>query len=195
MNQFSNNKGFTLIEVVVSIFMFFSIFVVILGFFGYAVKGQKKALASQEISDQISYVMEYMSRSIRMANKDVGGTCIAAGKNYEITTPMAGYSCIRFLNYDNKCQEFCFDSNNNQLKRRKSGDGGSGGLVGSEVDITSSKLKVNSAQFNIIGNGIGDNIQPKITISLDVEKNAEKPEYNAQIKIQSTISQRNLDTN
>lgn len=202
MKQFSNKKnGFTLIEILVSVFLFFGILVMVLGFFSYAVTGQKKALAAQEISDQISYVMEYMSRSMRMARKDVGGTCISAGMNYENTLPIADYSCLRFLYYDqsdekNKCQEFCFDSNNEQLKRRKSNDENAAGLADSEVDLTSSKLKVNSAKFNIIGEEDVDNTtQPRVTISLNVEKQDTKPEFNAKVEIQSTISQRNLDTN
>jgi prepilin-type N-terminal cleavage/methylation domain-containing protein len=192
----TNKTGFTLIEVLVSLVLFSLILVMVLGFFGYAIKSQKKALAAQEISDQISYVIEYMSRSMRMARKDTLGTCIAAGKNYENTTPMAGYSCVRFLSYNDKCQEFCFDSNNEQLIRRKSVNNGSGGLNGTEVDLTSSKLKINSAKFNLIGDEVVNNtIQPRVTIFMDAEKQNTNPAFNATVKIQSTISQRNLDTN
>jgi type II secretory pathway pseudopilin PulG len=186
----TNKTGFTLIEVLVSVFLFFGILAVILGFFGYAIKAQKKALASQEISDQISYVMEYMGRSIRMARKDVTGTCIAPGTNYE--NPGGNNFEIRFLNYEGICQEFYLE--NEQLKRRKSSDGTAGNF-GSAVDLTSSKLKINSAKFNLIGENETDNIQPRVTIFLDVEKQNTKPEFNAKIKIQSTISQRNLDVN
>ena len=188
------NKGFTLIEILISVLLFLGILVIVLGFFGYALKGQKKSLASQEISDQISYAMEYMSRSMRMAIKDVDGTCIMAGNNYE--NPGGDVSKIRFLIYDRVnsikiCQEFYLE--NDQLKRRKSNDASSGGLVGSEVDLTSYKLKINSAKFNLIGQDGTDDIQPRVTIFLDVEKQSTKPEFNAKIQIQSTISQRNLD--
>ena len=185
-----NLAGFTLVEVIVSVSLFSMILVVILGFFGYAMKGQQKAFASQEISDQISYVMEYMNRSMRMARKDTNGFCVAAvGTSYE--NPYALPS-IRFLNYEGICQEFYLE--NEQLRRRKSSDG-TWGNFGPPVELTSSRLKINSAKFNIIGNGIGDNVQPRVTIFLDVEKQNTKPEFNAKIKIQSTISQRNLDTN
>lgn len=194
MFQISNfkfrNNGFTLIEVLISVFLFFIILVMILEFFGYAIKSQKKALAAQEISDQISYATEYMSRSMRMARKDVSGNCIAAGFNYE--NPGGNNSEIRFLNYEGLCQEFYLE--NEQLKRRKSSDGTSGNF-GSAVDLTSSKLKINSAKFNLIGQGETDSVQPRVTIFLDVEKQNTKPELNATVKIQSTISQRNLDTN
>ncbi len=189
-NPKPNNKGFTLIEIVVSIFIFFSMFTVILGFLGYAIKGQKKALASQEVSNQISYVMEYIGRSIRMARKDLAGTCITAGKNYE--NPGGASSEIRFLNYNGLCQEFYLEDG--QLKRRKSSDGTAGNL-GAPVNLTSSALKVNSAQFNILGDEIGDNAQPRVTVSLNIDKRETKPEYNVKIEIQTTISQRNLDTN
>jgi prepilin-type N-terminal cleavage/methylation domain-containing protein len=183
-----SSKGFTLVETIISISLFSFILVIILGFFGYAIKGQQKALASQEISDQISYVMEYMGRSIRMSKRDASGTCVGAGTNY--SNPY-GNNSIRFLNYEGRCQEFYLD--NEQLKRRKSNDSGSGGLAGKEVDLTSSKLKINSAKFNIIGDVVGDNTQPRITIFLDVEKKDTKQEFNATVKIQTTISERNLD--
>ena len=188
------NNGFMLIEVLVSVLLFFGILVVVLGFFGYAVKGQKKALASQEISDQISYVMEYMGRSIRMGVKASNASCIPNKTNYE--NPY-GDNSVRFLIYDQAngvkiCQEFYLE--NEQLKRRKSSDA-SAGNFGPAVDLTSSKLKINSAKFNLIGEDGTDNIQPRVTISLDVEKQDTKPEFNANVKIQSTISQRNLDTN
>lgn len=186
-----NSKGFTLVEVIVSICLFSFMLAIILGFFGYAIKGQQKAFSAQEISDQTGYAIEYMGRSIRMARRDAGGTCLGAanaGKNY--TNPY-GDNSIRFLNYEGLCQEFYL--NNDQLKRQKSNNGGSGGLAGTEVDLTSSKLKINSAKFNIIGNVIGDNAQPRITIFLDVEKRDVRQEFNASVKIQTTISERNLD--
>lgn len=191
LDRFQNN-GFTLIEILVSVFLFFALIVMVLGFFGYALTGQRKALASQEISDQMSYVTEYISRSARMAKKDMGGTCLEpanAGKNY--TNPI-GDDSIRFLNYEGLCQEFYLEDG--QLKRRKSTTGLSADFT-VPVDLTSSKLKVNSAQFNIIGDSVGDTIQPRVTISFDVEKKDTDQRYNAQVKIQSTISQRNLDTN
>lgn len=166
----------------------------VLGFFGYAIKSQKKALASQEISDQISYVMEYMSRSMRMAIRATNASCIPNKTNY--SNPY-GDDSIRFLIYDQAsgikiCQEFYLE--NEQLKRRKSSNATTGSF-GAPVDLTSSKLKINSAKFNLIGEDGTDDIQPRITIFLDMEKRDTKPEFNATVKVQSTISQRNLDTN
>ena len=166
----------------------------VLGFFGYAIKSQKKALAAQEISDQISYVIEYMSRSMRMAIKATDGNCIPNGTNY--SNPY-GDNSVRFLIYDRVnsikiCQEFYLD--NDQLKRRKSSDGAAGNF-GPPVDLTSSKLKINSAKFNLDGEAGTDDIQPRVTIFLDAEKRDTKPEFNATVKVQSTISQRNLDIN
>ena len=183
------NKGFTLVEVIVSVSLFSIILIIVLGFFGYAIKGQQKAFSSQEISDQIGYAIEYMGRSIRMAKKDTNGFCIAtAGANYE--NPYAVPS-IRFLNYEGLCQEFYLE--NDQLKMKKSSDGTWGNFK-PPVDLTSSTLKINSAKFNIIGDVIGDKTQPRITIFLDIEKKSVKQEFNAIIKTQTTISERNLDT-
>ena len=182
--------GFTLVEVIVSVCLFSIILMVILGFFGYAIKGQHKALASQEISDQIGYAIEHMSRSIRMAKKDRTGACVStAGTSYE--NPYALPS-IRFLNYEGLCLEFYVEDE--KIKRKKSSDG-TWNNFGPPVNLTSPKLKIDSAKFNIIGDVLGDSAQPKITIFLEAEKKDTKPELNAKVKIQTTISERNLDIN
>lgn len=50
-----------------------------------------------------------------------------------------------------------------------------------------------TGEFSSLGVGAGDGQQPRITINIRVEKTGDKPEENAEIIIQSTLSQRNLD--
>ncbi len=175
-----NNKGFTLAEMLVAVTIFSIIVAVSIGLFASAVQLQRHGLLYQRLLDQTSYAMEYMSRSLRMAKKDTAGICIIAGANYEITHSGDG---IKFLNANNnECWEFYLDSE--QLKIDKD-DGNP------PYELTSADLIVNNFNIYVSGDEMGK--QPRVTIFLDIEgRNAHF--YSApRVKIQTTVSQRNLN--
>ena len=186
-------KGYTLIELLVAISIFTIVLAAPTGFFVSALKGQQKALASQEIIDNISYNLEYISRALRMAQKDKtqDGDCIEFGYNYKNPS---GLSSIRFLNYNDVCQEFFLLEK--KLYERKSSDGTAINF-GDALALTPANLEINSLKFELSGEGQGpygdpDYKQPRVTIFLEA-KIGNRPESQAIIKIQTTISQRNLD--
>ena len=137
-----------------------------------SIKNQRQGLATQEILDQASYLMEYMSRALRMAKKDMAGSCTGTAKlNYAFES-----QCLKFLNYKGECQRFCLDGT-----RIKDENGNY---------LTSTNLEVSS--FGVVLSGASqppvDYLQPKVTISLNIAGQEE-----TSIKIQTTVSQRNLD--
>ena len=191
-----NNKGYTLIEVMVAVGIFTIVIAAPTGFLVSSIKGQQKALASQEVLDETSYALEYISRSLRMAKKELNceskltpSTCACLknagyGTNYELTREGRG---IKFTNYQNQYQEFFLDINDNRLKEIKDG--------GEAIPLTSDDLEI---VFFKIGPqdswGQNDNKQPKITLFLEVKGiESARPELQPKIQIQTTISQRNLD--
>lgn len=166
--------GFTLVEILVAVAVFSLIMGVASTVFVSAIKTQRRSLASQELLDQTSYAIEYMSRAVRMAKKDFDGSCTGlANLNYRKID-----SRIIFENYDGFCQEFFLQDG--RLKEDR---------AGTENYLTSPDLNIVS--FNIGPDDSwdqDDNLQPRVTVSLDIEgKNQTK------IKVQTTISQRNLD--
>jgi len=181
----SYQRSFTLIELLVAVAVFSLILGAASGIFISAIRTQRKALAFQETLDQTSYVMEYMSRALRMAKKDIDGDCTGAAKlNYSKAD-----SGIKFENYNDECQEFfrVWDAVNevNRLKEVK---------AVSEDYLTSPNLNVVS--FNIGPSDSwdqNDDDQPRVTIFLRIKGAGEKPEQQPVIKIQTTVSQRNLD--
>jgi len=174
--QTMKNKGFTLIELLVSVFVFTLIIGASSGVFISGIRLQRRALATQQLLDEVSFAAEYMSRLARMAKRDETGICITAGNNYEIRG-----SGFRFLNYKDECQEFFLDTDG-QLKESKSGGGG--------IALTSKDFQVLSFNIELSGERQGDNEQPRVTFFLEVEgKGLDKPK----IQLQTTTSQRNLD--
>jgi len=189
-----NREGFTLIELIVA----FGIFFIVAGsaswLFVEAVKAQKRTLAYQQVLDNVSYVMEYMSRTLRMAKKDTDGGCITPTNgwvNYEDIG-----NGIRFLNYRGYCQEFYLQEigQEKRLVERKSTDKTFGNL-GLPVALTSSQITV--ARFGIYdwgwAQGVSpeyENLQPKVTIFLESKELLEGVPL---VRIQTSVSQRNLD--
>lgn len=166
------NSGFTLIEMVVAVAVFTLLVGVASGVFVSSIKNQKQGLATQEVLDQTSYLMEYMSRSLRMAKKDMVGACTGTAKlNYVFTN-----GCLKFVNYDGGCQQFCLEGT-----RMKDENGNY---------LTSESLQV--LNFKVALSGVIqppiDYLQPRVTISLDIAGQEQ-----TSVKIQTAISQRNLD--
>ncbi|MBZ1345209.1 MAG: hypothetical protein KY055_01005 [Candidatus Nealsonbacteria bacterium] len=179
-------KGLTVIEILLTILIFTVVLTGVFNLFVTAIREQRRNLASQELLSQTGFLLEYMSRSIRMARKDLTGHCIAIRNNYEVIP-----GGIRFLNHEHRCQEFFLSGT--QINKRKSTDHRAINF-GSPLPLTSPRLTV--AAFRIgpsFGWSQADTIQPRVTFFLDIKGpipvGAERPE----IMIQTSLSQRQLD--
>jgi type II secretory pathway component PulJ len=176
------NKSYTLIEVLVAVGIFIIIVAAPTGFLVGSLKGQQKALASQKLLDNTSYTLEYMSRALRMARKELAAPgCLSQnGLNYEITRSGTG---LKFISYKEECQEFFLEEG--RLIEAKDG---------TENYLTSEDLEIISLSFKLSGESQTDYDQPRLTLFLEIKggKNL-TAEIQPLIKIQTTISQRNLD--
>ena len=176
-SKIKNQKSFSLVELLVAVTIFSFVSSISAGIFISGLRAQKKFLAVQELSDQMSFLMEYMSRSIRMAKKDDldGVNCLSGDKvNYEITHSGQG---IKLRNYKNVCQEFYLDGN--ILKENK---------AGTIYDLTSSYFQVLNFNVALFGQTQQDSLQPKATLFLEI-----KGREGVKIASQTSISQRNPD--
>ncbi len=183
--------GFTVIEMLLTILIFTIVLNGVFNLFVTAIREQRRNLASQELLNQTGFLLEYMSRSIRMTRKDLTGLCLTtagARSNFETN---AERNRIRFLNYEYRCQEFFLSGT--QINKRKSTDHRAINF-GSPLPLTSPRLTV--AAFRI-GPSFGwsqeDTDQPRVTFFLDIKgpipAGAEQPE----IRTQTSLSQRQLD--
>ncbi|MDI6591434.1 MAG: type II secretion system protein [Patescibacteria group bacterium] len=185
-----NKNGFTLIEMLVAIMIFSIVIGAISEIFVSGILEQRRALASRALLDQASFCLEYMSRALRMAKKETVEHCLSEyGLNYEITDIEPGFLGLKFINHleGNDCQAFFLQ--NGQLKYKKK----IGTLEEETLNLTSEELEIISLFFNLSGQSQEDNLQPRVTIFLDIRGKDALPEQKPEIKIQTTISQRNLD--
>lgn len=180
-----DRSGFTLIELIVGLTVFVLVVGAIIGIFISGIRSQRELLAEQDALNQLSFAMEYMSRALRMARRENGTfNCLTTDFNYE--NP-AGDSSIQFINHlqDDDCQKFFLDGKT--LKYVK--DAGVGG-INEELVLTSPNIVIDELKFELKGEAKDDspepNSQPRITIFLETSAPLE-------IRLQTTISQRNLD--
>ncbi|MBZ9578332.1 prepilin-type N-terminal cleavage/methylation domain-containing protein [Patescibacteria group bacterium] len=192
MKQFNNltkeSKGLTLIEMLVAVTIFATVVGAISGLFISGIRSQGRVLATQEILDQTSYVMEYMSRALRMAKKDLNGDCISAKLNYEKTG--SGTGGIKFESYSGPCQEFFreWDAMEGVHRLKEAKAGIENYLTSPDLDVVSFNIGPDASWDQ------NDNDQPRVTISLEMESG--RPVTTGpppRIQIQTSISQRNLD--
>ncbi len=174
-----NIRGFSLIEIMVAAMIFSIIVAVSIGLFVSAIQAQKYILNYQQLLSQTSYALEYMSRSLRMAKKD-NGSCVNG--NYEVS--LAGDS-IKFLNNNNnECWKFYLYTNGDERKLMVE-------RSGTSYDLTSDDLRVNSFKILLTGDSSGQ--QPRVTIFLDIQGAKGVNSHFPRIKVQTTISQRDLN--
>ena len=177
----NNHRGFTLIELLVTIAIFSIVVVIMVDILVSAVHIQSSILAAKKVVGQASYVMEYTSRALRMAEKDETGSCLGAiSKNYEVIDQGHG---IRFINslQNDDCQEIYLDGNTIKLKKNATSTNPK------ILDLTSG-ISIEDFKFNVFGDSPSDNLQPLVTIYLQA-----RADKSSIIKLQTSISQRNLD--
>jgi len=195
INKFSkisstkSGAGYTLIEVLVAVSIFTIIMAAPTGFLVGSLKAQQKALASQKLLDNTSYTLEYISRALRMAKKELSAPdCLSLnGLNYEIKEiPGTGITGLMFKDYNLKCKGF-FLQDIQLMEYEK-------GRTPTILPLTSEDLEITSLKFKLSGQSQTDTDQPRVTLFLEIKGGKElKEELRPLIKIQTTISQRNLD--
>ncbi len=185
-NNGKNKEGFTLVEMMVAITIFGLVIGAMTGVLISGIRAQRRLLAEQELLAQTSYLMEYMSRAIRMAKKELANPSVCLtqrGLNFE-TNPL--HNKIRFINDDGYCQQFYLADR--QIRQAKSLIAGGPMIYGNTFPLTSPNLNVEHFRVRLKGEYQTDLLQPRVTLFLHIEDAKE-----TEIKIQTTISQRDLD--
>ncbi len=189
-------RGFTLIEMMVSIGIFSVLMGVLSGIFLASMKSQTHIVYTQYLIDSSNFALDYMSRYLRMAQKDYSGGCISANDNfYPSNPPDSPSSTVTFLDYKEgggRCHQFLLE--NGKIKEKISPDSTSAGFSSvTAQDLTSDKINVTDLKFNVLGGANYDLLQPRVTISIKAEARTENLNPLPNINVQTTISQRNLD--
>ncbi|HOI59979.1 MAG TPA: type II secretion system protein [Candidatus Pacearchaeota archaeon] len=184
------NRGFTLIEAVVSLAIFIAISSALAEIIVISIQNQIKITSVQSMFNQAIFSLDKMEKELRMAKKDAAGSCVGTkDKNYSVS----GNSIIFLYNDQEtktyKCKKFVLEAG--KIKEYVSSNATAASFPAIGVDMTTSSINVDSLKFNVHNDVVGDSNQPKVVIAMTVSpKNVQNQ---TPIKLQTTISQRRLD--
>lgn len=177
------NKGFSLIEILITVSIFSIAIVAMSGIFSSVLRNQRRGLAVQKLVDSTSYNLEYISRTLRMVvkqTKDLPPCLSQNGLNYELN---AAQDEIKFLNYQSECEEIYLQ--NGIIYQKKDTE---------ILPLTPADLEISFLKFNLSGESDTDNLQPRVTLSFIIKNKSPKADEVTQLNVQTSVSQRELDT-
>jgi prepilin-type N-terminal cleavage/methylation domain-containing protein len=172
-NKKNNQRGFTLIEMLVSVTLFSVVLIVILGSIMTIADSNKKARSLMSVTNNLNFAVDSMIRSFKTGDAESNFVtnneeCF---ETYETDYILDDFGDPRFV-------EYCLDEGG--IKKRVDG--------GQLVALTSSDVNIEYLKF--IDNSIGD--QPMLTIVIQGKvKVSEK--INSNFSIQTSVSQRKLN--
>ena len=169
--KFKSNKGFTLAELLVALFCF-GLLMSTIGAIAITIsQGQRRAYISQAVQDETRYIMEMMSKEIRMAKIDDASDPL----RLQITNSRG----------DKVVYQLCSIEGN--LRRRDTTSIACSDISGDKYNLNSSKIKL-LGNFYVMDNaGLRP---PRITISIQAESSDPKYADSSRIYLQMTISSR-----
>ncbi|MEA1937420.1 MAG: type II secretion system protein [Patescibacteria group bacterium] len=173
-NKLHNKNGFTLVETLVAVGIFSIVVSVAVGAFIGSSSSQKKIIELSDTQREASYLIETVSRELRMA------TAINPDQENNNTHK------IEFTNYESILVEYC--------RADQSGNcDNSGDYFARDGEIiNSSKIKITNLIFYVTDNFDGlapveDKKQPVITVSMKVQSTGK---YGTEFVLQNSIALR-----
>ena len=179
----SSKKGFSLIELMVSMALFAFVSVAMVGITLSIIDGNRKSQAMVRSMDSLNFVLESISRELRV------------GSNYNCNSnPVRGSTSdcnkgevLGFISSEREHIIYKFDSVAGEIQRCKVASPGScvGGVF---IPMTGSNVKITNLAFYVQGSSNSDTDQPRVTIA--VHGTSGDGKISASFNIQTTITQR-----
>lgn len=190
MKIVKNQKGTSLLEMIVAISLFSIVLLTTLTVFQSAIEGQARTIATQSTQESLRYVLEMMSKEVRMAKGSLtGGSCITTPRfkvynTNESFTQNEGTE-LYFENKDSQCVTYRLLNGQIVVSRRDA-------ITNITYPVTLNNITVNNLRFLIDDNvvNISGDIQPKVTIRLSAEMEIGKEINKRPITVETTISSR-----
>jgi prepilin-type N-terminal cleavage/methylation domain-containing protein len=183
-------KGFTLIEVLVSVAIFATVMVIALGALLAMSESDRKAQTLKSVINNLNFSLDAMSRSMRTGiNYHCDVTSLPVTDPRDCNQSSSGASSIAFLSAEGQTVEYCrgngstCDPSGTAVLVSKNG-GAYAPLTSSEVDITNLQFYVTGAADPLI--------QPHVVILLSGEVPVSVSQTSA-FDLQTSVTQRLYD--
>ncbi len=196
-----NPRGFTLVEMMVSIALFGVIMLVSVGALLSLVDANRKARSLESVMNNLNISLDSMVRAIRMGTHyNCGSTAIPQAPNWgdcaqgvaPLTAIPAVFSFAPYGSNPNAQTERTVYSIANDAQGRprlyRSQNGGA-----ASIPVTSPEVEIESMQMYVVGSTPQDTTQPKVVIVVKGAAGEESTRVRSTFYIQATAVQRALD--
>jgi len=191
MHKINNQKGHTLLEMVVAVAIFSVLFLMITNIYLMMTQNQNRVIATQNIQESMKFVFEMISKEMRTARKS-DNTCstflpaasVPDTNNKVYNTADSG-AVFYFENKDGQCVVYLLEAY-----------GPVGGFKiirdTEEYFVTPDELNLENMHFFIWDDAVGDfhSDQPFVTMRVDVEDSTPREMNKLRTRYQTTISSR-----
>lgn len=187
-------KGFTLVELMVSLMLFTIVVLAAVGSLYSVNNASRKTQAMRSVIDNLNFAMESMSRTIRTANSVVCGGYSLSGSvdancPFENQNPNSKLLVDSTLGADQLVEY--------QLGTNADGTGAiqkrvqEGGIWSNWISVTAPEINVKELDFYVSGADVADNAQP--SVMMFVRGSAVTSEETQPFVIQTYLSQRAIE--
>jgi len=167
--------GVTLLELVVALGLFSVVMLSATQIFNMVMQAQRDAIISQQMQEDMRYLMEIMTKEVRMAQVDKHGTCVDANKVY-----YTNGNYLDFMNIEGQCVRY-FEQGGRFMVRRG----------GTTEAVTSDNVEISNLNFIQFGEVPLE--QPRIVINADIEIGGEGGVPRKTVDFQTSISTRHYE--
>jgi len=205
-NNRANQKGFTIIELLVTIGLFSTIVAIGIGGFANALHTQRQISLLLAAQSNVSVAIEQMSREMRTGYL----FCHDAAPNDTVPRPSCGctvtdsgilappgadgalidgdmpvWTCNALDFFNAESDEITYDVQGGALRRA---------VGGNPQPMTGDNVLLKYMNFTIFGNMEGDNWTPRVTVTMGIAPSSSDPGItNTVLNLQTTISGRSVD--
>lgn len=181
-NPHSSQRGFTLIELMVSVALFTVVMTVSVGTLLALVAANQKAQSMKSVVNNLNFALDSISRTIRT------GHSYYCDNNVPSTLPLTTADCANgariLVLTDDHGKRLAYRKSGTALERKVGTDGW--------VALTAPEVVIDSMLFYVTGSTAGDGVQPTATLSIRGHAGTKETTDSA-FNVETTVTQRVLD--
>ncbi len=186
-SKISTIKGFTLIEMMVSVAIFVTVMTVAAGAIISIIDANRKSQSSKSVVDNMHFALEEMARNIRTGSNY---SCkLDATDDQEMNCAITGSEYFYFMTQKGTQLAYRFNVGLSSIEI-------SYNRGGSWSRLTAPEVVVNNLRFYVSGAGLqapDAELQPRVFITVKGTSDPERLKYKTSFNIQTSITQRNLE--
>jgi len=198
------HKGFTLIEVMISVMIFSIVMTVALGALLAMSASDQRAEALKTVVNNLNFALDSMTRTIRTGYSyhcGTSGTDFATPAPQDCAAAGGAQSYLALRAADSSLVAYCLNQSALVREVVKSGNSLSTNCAASDFyPLTSSEIKITNLQFIVAGSCAksgaggctGDSVQPKVTVLISGTFYV-SPTQTSQFNLETSVTQRVYD--